>query len=161
MSKTIQQPTDKERRDKYDLRSDEFIVALVRSVLIFMGVLLVLIVVGMLALDGKFDIMGIAVWIVSLPLAILNALFVWLLYRIKIDRKPLVSVRYCLLECLLVFVVFILCAWGQDYLANIMWYEPVEVRFWYSEQAVVLITVLIVLAFYLIKKWVTTRYKGS
>lgn len=139
---------------KYNLSGDGLILALLRAVLIFMGGLLVLIVVGMLALDGTFDIMGLVVWMVSTPFAIVNALFIWLLYRFNIDRKPLMSGKYCLLECMLVFAVLIFCAWWQNYLADIMWNEPVEVRFWYSELATVLITVLAVPSFYLVKKWI-------
>ena len=161
MSNSIQQQQPENASGKYNLNGEGLIVALLRSVLIFMGVLLVLIVVGMLALDGTFDIKGLVVWMVSTPFAIVNALFIWLLYRFNIDRKPLMSVKYCLLECLLVFAVFIFCAWGQDYFADIMWNEPVEVRFWYSELATVLITVLAVPSFYLVKKWIGTCIKKA
>ena len=120
MSNSIQQQPEN-ASGKYNLNGEGLIIALFRSVLIFMGVLLVLIVVGMLALDGTFDIMGLVVWVVSTPLAVVNALFIWLLYRFNIDRKPMTTVKACLLECMLVFAVFIFCAWGQDYLADIMW----------------------------------------
>lgn len=160
MSNSIQQQPEN-ALGKYNLNGEGLIVALLRSVLIFMGVLLVLIVVGMLALDGTFDIKGLVVWMVSTPFAIVNALFIWLLYRFNIDRKPMTTVKACLLECMLVFAVFIFCAWGQDYFADIMWNEPVEVRFWYSELATVLITVLAVPSFYLVKKWIGTCIKKA
>ena len=70
--------------------------------------------------------------------------------------KQQASARFCLLECVLVVAVLILVAWVQDYAADILWYEPVEVLFWYSQEAAVLFTALIVVTFYLIKKWVTT-----
>ena len=101
MSNSIQQQPEN-ASGKYNLNGEGLIIALFRSVLIFMGVLLVLIVVGMLALDGTFDIMGLVVWVVSIPLAVVNALFIWLLYRFNIDRKPMTTVKACLLECMLV-----------------------------------------------------------
>ena len=79
--------------------------------------------------------MGLVVWVVSTPLAVVNALFIWLLYRFNIDRKPMTTVKACLLECMLVFAVFIFCAWGQDYLA--------------------------VPSFYLVKKWIGTCIKKA
>lgn len=60
MSNSIQQQPEN-ALGKYNLNGEGLIVALLRSVLIFMGVLLVLIVVGMLALDGTFDIKGLVV----------------------------------------------------------------------------------------------------
>ena len=51
---------------------------------------------------------------------------------------------------------------GNHYpIADIMWNEPVEVRFWYSELATVLITVLAVPSFYLVKRWIGTCIKKA
>ena len=126
----------------------------VRSILFFMGLLPVWVTFAMLILDGEFDASGLMFsFVLGWPLAIVNTLLLCILYFLKIDRKPLASAKWCLLECVLFLFSLIFVAWVQNYVAGILWYQPVEVLFWYSEVASVLFTVLIVFSFYLIKKW--------
>ena len=122
-----------------------------------MGLLPVWVTFAMLILDGDFDASGLMFsFVLGWPLAIVNMVLLCLLYFLKIDRKPLAAARFCFLECLLFLAVMILVAWGQNYAADILWHQPVEVLFWYSEEATVLFTALIVLAIYLIKNGVTS-----
>ena len=159
MSDSIKQQPSGDFRDKYTLRGEGFVWPLVRSILIFMGLLPVWITFAMLILDGAFDASGLMFsFVLGWPIAIVNTMLLCLLYFLKIDRKPLATAKFCFLECLLFLVVLIFVAWSQNYLAGIFWYEPVEVLFWYSEVATVLFTVLIVLAFYLLKKWTASWF---
>ncbi len=156
MSETIKQQPEGDLHDKYTLKGEGFVWPLIRSVLIFIGTLLVAIVGAEVEAGRGLDPFAIVYCVLLTPFAFINAFFQWLLYHFNIDRKPLASARFCLLECVLVVAVLILVAWVQDYAADILWYEPVEVLFWYSQEAAVLFTALIVVTFYLIKKWVTT-----
>lgn len=159
MSEPIQQQPGGDFQDKYTLKGEGFVWPLVRSILIFMALLPVWITFAMVILDGAFDASGLMFsFVLGWPIAIVNTMLLCLLYFIKIDRKPLVSAKFCFLECLLFLVVLILVAWSQNYLASIFWYEPVEVLFWYSEEATVLFTVLIVFAFYLFKEWTASWF---
>ena len=154
MSRMVQQQPDRGFQDKYVLKGEEFVWPVVRSVLIFMGLLPVWVTFAMLILDGEFDVSGLMFsFALGWPLAIVNTLLLCVLYFLKIDRKPLATAIGCFLECLLFLFALILVAWGQNYVAGILWHQPVEVLFWYSEVASVLFTVLIVFSFYLIKKW--------
>lgn len=156
MSKTIQQQPGGVSKDNYALRGVEFVWPLVRSVLIFMGLLPLWMAFAMVILDGDFDASGLMFsFVLGWPLAIVNTLLLCLLYYLRIDCKPLASARFCFMECLLFLAVLIFVAWGQNYVADILWREPVEVRFWYSEEATILFTVFIVLLLYLLKEWST------
>jgi len=157
MDKTIKQQPDGGVQEKYRLKGEGLVWPLVRSLLIFMGLLPVWVTFAMLILDGEFDASGLMFsFVLGWPLAIVNTVLLCLLYFLKIDRKPLASAKFCLLECLLFLVILILVAWGQNYAADVLWHQPVEVLFWYSEEATVLFTALIVLAIYLIKKVMTS-----
>ena len=152
----LQQP-DGGFQDKYVLKGEGFVWPVARSMLVFMGLLPVWVTFAMMILDGEFDSSGLLFsFVLGWPLAIVNTLLLCALYFMKIDRKPLASAKYCLLECLLSLFTLILVAWGQNYAASILWHLPVEVLFWYSEEATVLFTVLIVLSFYMIKKWISS-----
>lgn len=154
MSRMVQQQPDRGFQDKYVLKGEEFVWPVVRSILFFMGLLPVWVTFAMLILDGEFDASGLMFsFVLGWPLAIVNTLLLCILYFLKIDRKPLASAKWCLLECVLFLFSLIFVAWVQNYVAGILWYQPVEVLFWYSEVASVLFTVLIVFSFYLIKKW--------
>ena len=154
MRKMIQQQREGDPQDRYVLRGEGFVWPVVRSVLIFLGLLPVWVTFAMLILDGEFDVSGLkASFALGWPLGIVNTLLLCVLYFLKIDRKPLATAIGCFLECLLFLFALILVAWGQNYVAGILWHQPVEVLFWYSEVAAVLFTVLIVFSFYLIKKW--------
>lgn len=158
MSEPIQQQSSGGFQDKYTLKGEGFVWPLFRSILIFMGLLPVWMAFAMVILDGGFDASGLMFsFVLGWPIAIVNTMLLCLLYFLKIDRKPLTSVEFCLLECLLFLVVLILVAWSQNYLASIFWYEPVEVLFWYSEEATVLFTVLVVFTFYIVKKLLRAR----
>ena len=151
----IQQQREGDPQDRYVLRGEGFVWPVVRSILFFMGLLPVWVTFAMLILDGEFDASGLMFsFVLGWPLAIVNTLLLCMLYFLKIDRKPLASAKWCLLECVLFLFSLILVAWVQNYVAGILWYQPVEVLFWYSEVAAVLFTILIVFSFYLIKKWI-------
>lgn len=162
MSDPIQQQPDSGFQDKYILNGEGFVWPIVRSILIFMALLPVWITFAMVILDGEFDASGLMFsFVLGWPIAIVNTILLCLLYFFKIDRKPLASAKYCFLECLLFLVVLIFVAWSQNYLASIFWYEPVEVLFWYSEEATVLLTVLIVFTFYIVKKLLRARSRRA
>ena len=155
MDGTIQQQSRINHRDKYTLRRDDFFLAFIRSMLVFMGILLVLIVGGMMACGVPFDIFQLMYWLMCTPFAVMNTIFIWLLYRFKIDRKPLASLKFCFFESLLVialhvFIVFLRYDFGSFDAFN---------KFWASEGMSLLFTFLIVFIFYLIKKWLTSRIK--
>ena len=158
MSDPIQQQPDSGFQDKYILNGEGFVWPIVRSILIFMALLPVWITFAMVILNGEFDASGLLFsFVLGWPIAIVNTILLCLLYFFKIERKPLASAKFCFLECLLFLVVLIFVAWSQNYLAGIFWYEPVEVLFWYSEEATVLFTVLVVFAFYIVKKLLRAR----
>ena len=162
MSDPIQQQPDSGFQDKYILNGEGFVWPIVRSILFFMALLPVWITFAMVILDGEFDASGLMFsFVLGWPIAIVNTILLCLLYFFKIDRKPLASAKFCFLECLLFLVVLIFVAWSQDYLAGIFWYEPVEVLFWYSEEATVLLTVLIVFTFYIVKKLLRARSRRA
>ena len=162
MSEPIQQQPSGDFQDKYTMKGEGFVWPLVRSILLFMVLLPVWMAFAMVIMDGEFDASGLIFsFVLGWPIAIVNTIIVCLLYFLKIDRKPLASVKYCLLECLLFLVVLLFVAWSQNYLAGIFWYEPVEVLFWYSEEATVLFTVLIVLTLYIIKKLLRARSRRA
>lgn len=157
MKKMIKQQHEGDPQDRYALRGEGFVWPAVRSMLFFMGLLPVWVTFAMLILDGEFDASGLMFsFVLGWPLAIVNTLLLCILYFLKIDRKPLASAKWCLLECVLFLFSLIVVAWVQNYIAGILWYQPVEVLFWYSEAASVLFTVLIVFSFYLIKKWIAS-----
>ena len=157
MSRMALQKPDRCFQDKYVLKGEGFVWPVFRSMLVFMGLLPVWVTFAMLILDGEFDAFGLMIsFVLGWPLAIVNTLLLCMLYFLKIDRKPLASAKCCFQECVLFLFTMILVAWVQNYAASILWHLPVEVLFWYSEEATVLFTVLFVLSFYLIKKWISS-----
>ena len=158
MDGTIQRQSRNNHQNKYTLRrDDDYILACIRSMFVFMGILLVLIVGGMIAFGESFDIFQLVTWLMCTPFAVMNTIFIWFLYRFKIDRKPLASVIFCFLESLLVIALHVFIVLFQFDFPN-LFFEDFN-KFWASECMSLLITFLIVLAFYLIKKWLTSRIK--
>ena len=159
MDGTIQQQSRINDRDKYTLRRDDFFLAFIRSMLVFMGILLVLIVGGMMACGVPFDIFQLMYWLMCTPFAVMNTIFIWLLYRFKIDRKPLASLKFCFMESLLVIALYVFIVLLLFDFPNIFFRD--FNRFWDTEGWLRLITFLIVLAFYLIKKCLASRIKEN
>lgn len=162
MSEPTQQQPSGVFQDKYTLKGEGLVWPLCRSILIFMALLPVWMAFAMLILDGEFDVSGLMFsFVLGRPIAIVNTILLCLLYYLKIDRKPLATAKFCFWECLLFLVALIFVAWSQNHLAGIFWYKPVEVLFWYSEEATVLFTVLIVLAFYIVKKLLRVHFRRA
>ena len=123
------------------------------ATLVFMGVSLVLIVAYLAVFGFGPGADWFFSWLVfSLPVGIVNALFLWLLYALNIDRRPLTSLKHGIIECVLLLLVFGIVIMLQDYFADFYWYKPVEVLWWYSDEVAIPAAFLIVLTIYLIKK---------
>ena len=159
MGVTIQQPTGNNPQDKYKLRGVYFFLAFFRSLLVFMGILLGLIVGGMIVVGEPFDIFQLVCWLMYTPFAVMNTIFIWFLYLFKIDRKPLASLKFCFMESLLVIALYVFIVLLLFDFPNIFFRD--FNRFWDTEGWLRLITFLIVLAFYLIKKCLASRIKEN
>ena len=84
MSETIKQQPEGDLHDKYTLKGEGFVWPLIRSVLIFIGTLLVAIVGAEVEAGGGLDPFAIVYCMLLTPFAFINAFFQWLLYHFNI-----------------------------------------------------------------------------
>lgn len=128
------------------------------------------------SLNAIYEI--ISVWPLFLFLGVffglINALFLNILYVLKIDKGPLISNKYCILECCLVYIINISISEILDSVPNeyrfttggiivssdgsIISSNVVSLKKWFSEEYKLIYTYILLTLFYLLKRcYITIR----